>query len=385
MSIDAAKRALASSLLNRLTASDPAVPVETLFSGLRAEGLSRPDLEAALFALNDAALVRVEERVYRSPPGDSEVAKLPEGVFFTPPSKPPPPNEHRYQVVCPLPALRGWWTGQDQRPPAEIVRAGEEAHEFFATTQESWLAYLERREQERRGPPQGAGAMSDDPIRNLKAQAAQERQREIAPQRQELRWQVDGQDYDISDLQYYGERAGNACSTRGLAKQIAGFLSSVRAAGWWDRFEALLSNDDPAWTVALDIYRRCGEGDIDGATAKLDEADTIGQSWARNRLTDALQRKIPDAIVSGKTEQAEGTGAPRDQNGEGQAAEGATTKRGRKSHCDRQKDREIADGWVRAKGAGTRKKDYARDRKVSLKDLNRILDRHARRVRRAQK
>jgi hypothetical protein len=65
----------------------------------------------------------------------------------------------------------------------------------------------------------------------------------------------------------------------------------------------------------------------------------------------------------------------------GTKAGGDAGKRGRRSHCDRQKDREIADGWVRARDAGTRKKDYAHDQKLSLKELNRILNRHAKRMR----
>jgi hypothetical protein len=241
------------------------------------------------------------------------------------------------------------------------------------------------------GPAERVGSLSDDPIRQLREQAAEEaRQRETERSRQELLRAVER---EVTNLRFYGERAENGGSTRGLAEQIARLLAAVRAAGWWDRFEALRPNGDPAWTAALDIYRCCGEGDIDGATAKLDNAETIGESWARARLTDALQRKIPDAILSpteNATEagqgqgQAKGAGTDRDQARAG-GAEGAAGKRGRKSRCDPQKDREIADGWQRARDARTPKKDYARDLKLSLKELRRILDRHARRVRRAQK
>jgi hypothetical protein len=125
-------------------------------------------------------------------------------------------------------------------------------------------------------------------------------------------------------VRFYGERAENGGSARGLAEEIARFLAAVRAVGWWNRVEGLRPNDNLAWTVALDIYRRCGEGDIDGATAELDEAETIGQSSERASITDALQRKIPEAIVSGKMEHPEESGASRDPAGTG-GAEGVAT------------------------------------------------------------
>jgi hypothetical protein len=54
-------------------------------------------------------------------------------------------------------------------------------------------------------------------------------------------------------------------------------------------------------------------------------------------------------------------------------------RRGRKSRCDPGKDQEIADGWQRAKGAGIPKKEYARGVNLPLRELNRILNRHAKR------
>jgi hypothetical protein len=168
--------------------------------------------------------------------------------------------------------------------------------------------------------------MSSDPIRKLKAQAAQEaRQRETKQHRQELLVQVE-REYD--GLRFYGERTGtdNKGSNRGWAEQIVRFLTAVRAVGWGDRFEALQPNDNAAWTFSLDIYRHCWVGEIDGATAKLDEAEAIGQSWARAGITDALKRTIPDAIVSppslpgnaGEAAHVEGVTGLRDQGGEGQ-------------------------------------------------------------------
>ena len=142
--------------------------------------------------------------------------------------------------------------------------------EYFVTTRKRWDDDLARRAEGAATIPDQAGTtkaegaglpvpqvgtMPVDPIHQLREEAAQERaQREVEKQRPELRWQVDGRDYDISDLRYYGERAGNVGSTRGLATQIAGFLGAVREKGWWGRFEALRPNDDPAWTAALDIY-----------------------------------------------------------------------------------------------------------------------------------
>jgi hypothetical protein len=178
-----------------------------------------------------------------------------------------------------------------------------------------------------RGPVERVGTVSDHPIRKLKERAAQEaRQQEAERQRQELFRHVER---ECDRIRFYGERAGteNDGSNRGLAEQIARFLAAVRAVGWWNRFETLQPNDNPAWTIALDIYRRCAEGDIDGATAKLNEAEAIGQSWARAGITDALMRIIPDAILSppfpsenaGEAGQGEGAGPGRDQAGTGQA------------------------------------------------------------------
>src|SRR5262245_48066166 len=98
--------------------------------------------------------------------------------------------------------------------------------------------------------------MTDDPIRKLREQVAEEaRQRETERSRQGLLRTVE---QEADNLRFYGERAGDGCSTRGLAEQIARFLAAVRPVGWWYRFEVLRPNDDPAWTAALYIYRRCG-------------------------------------------------------------------------------------------------------------------------------
>jgi hypothetical protein len=59
-------------------------------------------------------------------------------------------------------------------------------------------------------------------------------------------------------------------------------------------------------------------------------------------------------------------------------------KRGPKRRFNAQKDKEVAESWQRAKGAGTRKKQFAHDRNLSLRKLNQILNRHSKR-RRARK
>ncbi len=56
-------------------------------------------------------------------------------------------------------------------------------------------------------------------------------------------------------------------------------------------------------------------------------------------------------------------------------------KRGRKSGYDSMRDKEISAAWLRAKGAGVSKKEFARDENLSLTELNRILNRHAKRLR----
>jgi hypothetical protein len=54
-------------------------------------------------------------------------------------------------------------------------------------------------------------------------------------------------------------------------------------------------------------------------------------------------------------------------------------------HRDWREQQEIAEAWERARDAGTRKKDFASDRKTSLKDLNRLLNRVRKRKSRTRK
>jgi hypothetical protein len=66
-------------------------------------------------------------------------------------------------------------------------------------------------------------------------------------------------------------------------------------------------------------------------------------------------------------------------------SEGQRKKRGRRRSSEPRKDQEIADTWESAKSAGTTKQQYAHDQKLSLRELNRILNRHAKRAKRARK
>jgi hypothetical protein len=70
--------------------------------------------------------------------------------------------------------------------------------------------------------------------------------------------------------------------------------------------------------------------------------------------------------------------APRVGDGTGRAegSSGSGT-RGRKQRYNPAEARETAEAWQRARDAGTTKKEFARDNSLSLKELNRILNRHA--------
>jgi hypothetical protein len=82
----------------------------------------------------------------------------------------------------------------------------------------------------------------------------------------------------------------------------------------------------------------------------------------------------------------EETGTPRNQDGLGESDPvEPRPKRGRKRCFDWKKDGEVVEGWELAKIAGVPKKDHARDLKLSVKQLNRILNRHAKRKQRARK
>jgi hypothetical protein len=82
------------------------------------------------------------------------------------------------------------------------------------------------------------------------------------------------------------------------------------------------------------------------------------------RVQAEIQERTPPPPEG---ERAEGTGQPGNP--------------GRKRRCDWQKDQAIAEAWQRARDAGTTKKDFAHDKSLSLKELNRLLNRHAKRPR----
>jgi hypothetical protein len=107
--------------------------------------------------------------------------------------------------------------------------------------------------------------------------------------------------------------------------------------------------------------------------------------------TDALATETAEVIELLRAAVQRRTGAnvagtPRHRGGAGQD-EGIEPpgKRGRKLKGDPQKDQEIVDGWERAKGAGISKKDYAASLNLKVLPLNRILNRHAKRQKRARK
>jgi hypothetical protein len=99
-----------------------------------------------------------------------------------------------------------------------------------------------------------------------------------------------------------------------------------------------------------------------------EEATDYTTHGALVALTRLREQVFPDAC--------------RDQSGPGQCDGGKQpSKRSRKSRFDWQRDQEIADSWKRAKDAGIKKKVFSRDKGLSLRDLNRILNRHAKRNR----
>jgi hypothetical protein len=75
-----------------------------------------------------------------------------------------------------------------------------------------------------------------------------------------------------------------------------------------------------------------------------------------------------------------------DRGGVGQSDEyGQPGKGRRKSRFDWENDKKIAEDWQQAKSAGTKKKEFAKDKKLKMIQLNRILNRHAKRTARKQK
>jgi hypothetical protein len=102
------------------------------------------------------------------------------------------------------------------------------------------------------------------------------------------------------------------------------------------------------------------------------------QEWFKGYLPEACAATADH--VSAR--QAVGTGAPRNQCDAGQNGK---AKRGRKATTNPEQDKEIADAWERARGNGVQKKDFAKGQKRSFRELNRILNRHAKRSKQARK
>jgi hypothetical protein len=147
---------------------------------------------------------------------------------------------------------------------------------------------------EEAGAPHCPESPLDDPMQRLKEEAAEEAQRREAEERRLAPlFAVQREEHN---LRFYCEGAGGDVPLRGFAEQVAKYLAALRAAGLGERFDALQAGDDPALAVALELYCLCDQGDLDGATARLGESKALGRGWPGARITDALKRKIPDAI-----------------------------------------------------------------------------------------
>ncbi len=100
-------------------------------------------------------------------------------------------------------------------------------------------------------------------------------------------------------------------------------------------------------------------------------ARTVKRRWPQAKVT--LQT-LALQLQTGRSELAS----------DGRTEEGNHPRtRGRKWRYDPQMDRDMAEAWQRASNNGTCKKDFAKDKKMSVKDLNRLLNRVRRRKNRA--
>jgi hypothetical protein len=171
-------------------------------------------------------------------------------------------------------------------------------------------------------------------------------------------------------------------------RPIHAYLINAAAA------EVLYRIKPPNWVLPPLQHRETDCPEITESSLDLRHKVTLLELWGRLQdwriVTGDLAENRGEALkllafletvlTQLSSEPPKGTGAAGDQGGAGQGGGGEQPgKRGRKSRCNRQKDREIADDWKRAKGAGTAKKQYASDNNLSLRDLNRILNRHAKR------
>lgn len=85
------------------------------------------------------------------------------------------------------------------------------------------------------------------------------------------------------------------------------------------------------------------------------------------KLWDSLELDLQGIAIRLRAGHGEGDNQPR--------------TRGRNPRCDPEKDRQLAEEWASDRAAGVSKKDFARAKHISLKELNRVLNRHAKRTR----
>jgi len=182
-------------------------------------------------------------------------------------------------------------------------------------------------------------------------------------------------------------------------------LSARGLLGWLDETPCGVEGEDlQAWQIAHEILHLAA---ADPAEARrllsqvqgLPFAPTVRNwlchgfrivvegGWQTGPLCVEMTRPLhPQREASQPKNDQTPSEVPQDQGSAGQREGGEEPrKRGRKSRCDWRKDQEVAEGWERAKGAGIPKKQCACGQKLSLKQLNRILNRHAKRMQRGNK
>jgi hypothetical protein len=117
--------------------------------------------------------------------------------------------------------------------------------------------------------------------------------------------------------------------------------------------------------------------EVDDSQVNIQNVISLSGNNQRTYITPlrrlAIDRATWEDFLQGRAERAEESGQRR------------CKPRGRKRRFDSQRDQETAQAWQRARDAGTTKKEFARDKSLSLKGLDRILNRHAARARRARK
>ncbi len=165
----------------------------------------------------------------------------------------------------------------------------------------------------------------------------------------------------------------------------AGFEPRPHDPDWWEDVARVVGKDPGPMTLA-GIYddarawvarKRLEARYLAEAQARASGDHAAAQAQARSDAA-ALAREVIQEVEAllRQRSPAAGTGP-----GHPAAAEDKAAKRGRQRRTDWDEDAAIVEAWERARDEKVRKKDFAKERRLSRRQVDKILDRHRKRLR----